>query len=189
MIEAGVFARGHGGDVRLGPTAPRRTVSKPGTTREPPKPFTAQQKRDLRTSLIIIGVAVAGFAVLIVGALFWDHAAFPRELAESTPHSVLQEERSDPATWSYVDDDLVTRPWGECVRIDGWRLQRPWQCTSADGSHVLTFLYSTGRHGSGLHDQTLTVRGEDVPIECTRGGAWHAAYYCVPESVLPADAE
>lgn len=102
---------------------------------------------------------------------------------------MLQEERSAPGAWSYVDDDLVTRPLEECVRTDGWRLQRPWQCTSADGSHVLTFLYSTGRHGSGLHDQTLTVRGEDVPIGCTRGGEWHAAYYCVPESVLPADAE
>ena len=160
-------------------------MSEAEPARKPVTPLTKRQKRDATIMLVILTVVVGSIATLLIGSPHWDHGKFPRELAESTPHSVLQTDRSNPGTWEYLDDDLVHRPLGECVRIDGWRLQRPWQCTSADGTHVFTFRHPSGRTSGGFQDETLTVRGEDVPIDCTRTGEWRSPRYCLPRSASP----
>jgi hypothetical protein len=161
-------------------------VSKPRRPPKPIEPLTARQKRDLKVTGIILLVFVGGMGLVFAAMLIWNDPDFPREIAESTPHSVFETDDGRPGSWEYLDESLEVHPLGECVRIDGWRNQRPWQCTSADGSHVFTFRDPGGHTGGGFQDEALTVDGRDVPIECTLENDWDALIYCAPLSAIPA---
>ncbi len=87
-------------------------MSKAKPARKPVTQLTKRQKRDATIMLILFAVAVGVPVTLMIGSPHWDHGDFPRELAESTPHSVLQTDHGNPGTWEYVDDDLVHRPLG-----------------------------------------------------------------------------
>lgn len=159
------------------------TTDKP----KPPPPDWEETKKSARAAgkaLLVPAIILSVLAGITFTVPLWQRGAFPKTVAESTPHGLIQTEGNDPGSWDYVDADLQRRPLGECVDIDGWRLQRPWQCTSADGSHVFTFR--DVRRG-GLKSETLVVDGTDVPISCTRTGDWGSLYYCAPLSAIPGE--
>jgi len=160
-------------------------VSKPKRPPKPIEPLTARQKRDLKTMGIFLLVVVGGMGLFFVAMLIWNEPDFPQEIAESTPHSIFETDDGRPGSWEYLDENLDAHPLGECVRIDGWRNQRPFQCTSADESHVFTFRDPGGHTGGGFQDEALTVDGRDVPIECTLENDWDALIYCAPLSAIP----
>jgi len=157
------------------------SAEKPTTT----PPDWEETKRSLRRAgkvLVIPGVILAIVAGFIFTIPLWQRGDYPREVAESTPNSLLQIEGDHPGTWAYVDADLQERPLGECVKIDGALLKKPWQCVSADESHVFTFR--DVRRG-GLQEEALVVDGVEVPVDCTRTGDWNSQYYCAPLSAIP----
>jgi hypothetical protein len=163
-------------------------VSKPKRPPKPIEPLTARQKRDLKVTGIILLVFVGGMGLFFAAMAIGNEPDFPREIAESTPHSVFETEDGCPGSWEYLDEKLEAQPFGECVRIDGPRNQRPWQCTSADESHVFTFRHPSRHTAGGFQDEALTVDGEDVPIECTLKNDWEALFYCAPLSAIPTPA-
>lgn len=144
-------------------------MSKAKRIRKPVEPLTAAQKREFKVVAIILAVLLGGFAAIVISLPFWQHGAFPRELAESTPNSVFEVEDGSSGEWAYLDEDLELHPFEECVRIDGRRLTRPWQCTSADESRVFVFR-GGGRRGSTIDEETLSVLGEKIPMECAITG-------------------
>ena len=186
----GASAQKPGGASEPGRASEPGGAPQPGRARKPKrapksvKPLTSEQKRDLKVTGIVVAVAFGGMGAFIFSLPLWQHGAFPRELAESTPHSVFETEGGSPGSWSYLDEELELHPFGDCVRIDGWRLQRPWQCTSADGTYVYTFREG-GRPSRGIKGETLSVRGEEIPMSCTITGDWGAHYYCVPLAASP----
>ncbi|MCJ0699851.1 hypothetical protein FRIG_01695 [Frigoribacterium faeni] len=155
-------------------------MSKPRRPPKPNEPLTPLQKRNLKQMGILLLVWVVGMGIFLSAMATWKGPDYPREVAESAPHAVFQTEDGTPGSWEYLDDDLEAQPLGECVQIDGWRNQRPWQCTSADESHVFTFRHPSGRASGGFQDEALTVDGDDVPISCEVEITWNALFYCAP---------
>jgi len=157
---------------------------------KPPPPDWEETKKSLRGAgkvLLVPAIILGILAAIIFTIPLWQHGDYPKSIAESTPHSLIQIDQiagDDPGTWEYVDSNLQRQPLGECVATDGRLLTEPWQCTSADETHVFTFR--DVRRG-GIREETLTVDGRDVPISCTRTGEWRSYYYCAPLSAIPDD--
>jgi hypothetical protein len=90
---------------------------------------------------ILLGVTFGSIAAITISLPFWQHGAFPRELAESTPNSVFEVEAGSPGEWAYLDE------------------------------------------------KTLSVMGEEIPMECAITGEGGARLYCIPLSASPTRVE